>query len=784
MRKLLCIPIITTAVLVSGINAYAQDPFGGDDDPFGSNPFGGGDAGAMDPGNPFGGGAASSDAGGVFGGAGTNANDAAATQAAPLEVDPDPVVQILRATTPKSPAEMAKGLTWLLRIRRWDEIGRYLDQVAAENWSDQKTAELARAAGNSVWIRMRARESELTDTQKEFVGQILRMPSKLARDPKWVDQWIDRLANSDAGERRLAQLRLQDGGRLAIQRLVERLMSGDPKVLPVMLAGTCLVFGEPGIDALRAANVVSDGQRGARVTLALADLPGKHFTTELAAGLNSSEIPSDDKSRLAEKLVGKFGGLPSLDAITKHLDREFDNRLVEYFESRARADELTDFVWRLTSDGNSIEAVDAPVEHRSLERLAQVAKLRNRQLTAEPLSAQNTVALLQHAYQVTPGLDVESQNPEFEKLIAEEDRKSPSYWKSTFENATKWQMHGAAIRALQLMIANVRADLVDMNFMSDLLKDPRPMVRYTALESIAKLDPLIDYRGSERAIQTALEMMQLSNGPHALVVGLRSDLRDAAKQQIEAATSSNVTLANSAKSALAALDESNPIELIFLVDRVSDQSLFELIQRIRNTKKGKSIPIAVLTDELYSHERSLIERTGGVVTAVLSSNEDNMQRVVSQLLKELDTEPMNELDRATFAVVASKFLTHISENHDRYRYYSLGNYREQLISTSNNFADAGRVRLLSGLGTRVSQFELAEIAGTPAVAAADRVAAAKAFGSSIQKFGNQLSKSEVEQCYELYNKLGPTDETIVKSMGYVLDVIEARSGKRAWPQGL
>lgn len=150
----------------------AQDPFGGDpfggtagdstSDPFGMEP-GSSDPFASDTGesSPFGPFAtpmpnpASAPAGAAAGfadsaGAGGRTDEVAGQD----QVEDNPIVRLLRQRSPQSPSEVADGLTWLSRIQRWDEVGRLLDAVAARKWSLDEKAELARHAGNALWIRL------------------------------------------------------------------------------------------------------------------------------------------------------------------------------------------------------------------------------------------------------------------------------------------------------------------------------------------------------------------------------------------------------------------------------------------------------------------------------------------------------------------------------------------------------------------------------------------------------------------------------------------------------
>jgi CheY-like chemotaxis protein len=280
-----------------------------------------------------------------------------------------------------------------------------------------------------------------------------------------------------------------------------------------------------------------------------------------------------------------------------------------------------------------------------------------------------------------------------------------------------------------------------------------------------------------------MEMAALSGGPHSLVIGLQSEIRQAASQMLARQTGAEVTEANSGQSALLALQGNKPIELIFIVDRVSDMSIFELLQRLRKTKNGQSLPLAVLTDSLYPHERRLISDMPGVVTSVLSRDPQHIERVVGRLLAALDTRPMSAGDRSQFAQGGAEFLAKLAGDRGTYSFYPLSDWREQLISAQGSFPLAAQMDLFAALGAAEGQTNLVSLAATPSLSEAERMAAAGAFAKSVRRFGMLMSRQDVLRNYELYNQLGPKDPVAAKALGLVLDVTEAQAGKADWPEG-
>ncbi|MEM7478632.1 MAG: hypothetical protein AAF483_26915 [Planctomycetota bacterium] len=763
-----------------------SDPFGGagGSDPFGgaggSDPFGGsgGNAGDAGDNNPFGGGAAAGDGMNVFGGgAATPARSGASNNSDLLDKEEkDPVVRLLRASPPKTPQDMAEGITWMVRIARWDELGRLLDGIPAFNWNDTQKAELSRAVGFDQWIEMRSGVSQLSDAQKAAALQLMQLPAKLARDPSWIGNWVAELASDDIGKRQLAQIRLQDSGVPGIQALTNQLLDSGSTIDPEILAETIYSFGHAGMDALHAACAIRNSESAARATTALVALGDSEFSPELAAGLVNPQWSDQAREALVQKVAAKYGSVPTPEAVSNHLTKAFERQLVKYEQERARPVASVHLVWYPGVDGKTIVSADRTGELFELECLARLAF--HRWMAGDSKSAlSNASVLLQRDYQWKSSLHADFDASD---VLPNCDLQDKAFWMDLFEVASTTQLHGATVRTIQAMPLDAGEESI--GFLSDVVADSRPTIRFIALERLAKIDPTFAYRGSAKAIDAALEMTQLSNGPHSLVIGLQADLRQAAVDQLQAVTTAEVTSVNSAKDALMALYGDSPVEMVVICDRVLDQTLFELLQRLRHSRKAGALPIAVLISDLKPHEERLLGRLGGVVQSVLSTRPEQMQRVVAMMLSQLDTEPLGPIDRSEFAFQGQQFLSKITAERETYSFYNIAKVRTQLGRAVRRLQGPSAANMLSGLGTKDSQIQLVEMS---AIGSDDaRKGAAEAFSRSVQRFGNQLGREGVKRSYQLYNELGPQDPTAVKTLGFVLDVIEAQAGKRSWPQGL
>ena len=768
LRLLLMFAVLIGTASFGCPQVMGQNPF--DPNAQGDSPFG--------DDNPFGGMGNSDGPDAVFGATPipSAAADSTTAQQQDASEDPDPIVRLVRESPPSNPEEMAEAITWLTRIKRWDEIGRQLDSLAG--WNVNQKAVLSRSAGAGLWIRLRREDVQLNEAQKSVVTEVIRAPGIVARNPQWIDGWIEKLGSRSAGERKYALIKLQDSGRAGVQRLVERIASGGGGVEPAILSEAILVFGEEGVDALKTACLITDPERAGNIFLAIASLPSDRFTAQLGAGLVSNKLSPDTVGTLANRIAERHGGLPSPEKISEFLGKEHKRLLREYTLARLESSALTVPVWQLTPDGQSIQAMDSPEDHIRLRRLNNVAMLMlQQQSSSRTESVQAAATLLQQSYQIRPELVLVESDQQVAAVVGELAQDA-SFWEEVFEEASEKQMHGAAIRALQMLGKNIPSAGIPLAFLSQTLKDPRPSVRYVGLETIAKADPREDFLGADLAVRTALEMTRLANGPYVLVIGAQSQIRQVAQQQLQQVTDANVTSVNTAREALVALQDELPVELVLIVDRVHDQSLMELLQRLRMSKRSASLPIAILTDDIYPSEQRLIKKTAGVVQSVLSRNPEQMGRVIEMMREELDTEMLSVVDRARFAIGGKKFLAHITKNSDQYPFYHVGDYRSQLVGVTSQMQFDSKAGMLAGVGNAASQMQLIEMAGALETGESERMSAAANFEDSLKRFGILLNREQVVGAYNLYNRLGPSDPVSVRVLGAILDSIEKRAGVR------
>ncbi len=693
---------------------------------------------------------------------------APAAGALPAEDDPNPLVRLLRSNPPKTPTEYAETLEWMSRIGRWDEVSRYVGLLQKSNWNQNQLAELSIAGGSDLWFKLRDARTELSDAQREFIRTIAALPAKQARDPQWLDAWILRLAAKTPAERREAQLRLMRGGRTAIERLCLHLMAGHPQVHGGLLVDALVDFNAEGMEALRAACMSPDPSVRGRVYLGIAHSSATGVGAEMGAALQDDLLPQSVRQTITETLSKRHGQLPTFEAVRDYIASKFKTQLDQYQLMRTRPARVPGIVWRVSSDGKNVKSSEAPVPDQALEALAQLATLRlSCSGTTDADLVDCATVLAQRNYQANQLASGWMAQP-----------KEVAFWKRVLDRSNEWQMHGAALIAAETIGGQLSTDesAAAMTVMSECLRDARPGMRYAAVAAIAKANLQTAYNGAAAALETAVEMSRLGQGPTVLIVGLSSDLRLAAEQQLLALDAQAIAVTSTAD-ALRVLNEPFPIEAILFVDRLPRNSILTSLDRLRHSKRGAALPVGILTDDMSEVERSELSKIPGVVFSVLSELPDQMPRVLAELERRLDTRPLTGAQRQGYAEIANQFLASIASDRQTYSFYDLVRWEKELAEVSGQFSDETRLTLLSAMGTVASQQELLSLAADSAASAELRQQAAELFARSLASHGLLINRTSIRHAYELYNSQGPTNPVAAKVLGTVLDAIESKQTK-------
>ncbi len=141
-------------------------------------------------------------------------------------------------------------------------------------------------------------------------------------------------------------------------------------------------------------------------------------------------------------------------------------------------------------------------------------------------------------------------------------------------------------------------------------------------------------------------MRKLEAKSLALVIGGGSERRDTLSKQL-GEMGIRALHAGSAREALRSIQESEPIEMVFVVDRVLEMRLSELIQRLRSYPKISRLPMSVLVDSRSDFADGLLatEDFADITRGVLTDKAENTAFIVNEMNSRSPFPRLETIDR-------------------------------------------------------------------------------------------------------------------------------------------
>ena len=588
---------------------------------------------------------------------GTTESDTAPTATTPRAEDPSAVVQSLRASPPQTPVEYARAIMYLSRIERWGEIGNYLEQLGQSPLEEATADQIVRATGLDTWFLLAGKTKDFKEEQRAVVDKIIAGATRAVRQEAVLQGAIDQLYHTDLAMRKRGLLGIQGAGDEGLAGLIE-FVATDRKPVPVAVAEVIASLGQPGIEAIKAGMTTDESLGRDRLLMTAAKIPGPEYIAELSAGLYSVATDSPAHAALAKALSPSGQALPSPAAVHRYLEDQMIQELRQYHAMGRDAEVPVEQVWRWSDDGKRLQPELDDRAGWHLEKAYRLAVFDVR--TAPPTEHGLAAAILfERDGRRTPAVAIEAKAMG-RAMKRAELLYTPEALGAVWKAAVDHQLYWGQLRAVQAMqwlypqaTETDRVRLVE--HLRSALGSSVPAVRYHAAVALqATLKGAVadaagpDAAGNYRWQQVLREGGRLQGKPLAMVVGGDVERRDVLSRQLSEMGIRSTTLA-SAREALQYVQQPEPIEMIFVVDKVLEMSVSELVQRLRSHPRAAVLPLAILQADLSSQERSLLETIAGpainwgILSTKLESTSDVLQRMGrSHPLPRLDT-----LDRLT-----------------------------------------------------------------------------------------------------------------------------------------
>lgn len=556
-----------------------------------------------------------------------------------IKLPENAVVESLRARPPRTAIEVGRAVLYMARIERWDEAGRYLDQLGKAPIDGKLARTLVRTIGPGTLLRISSMTDELSKEQIAVARKITDLASETVRSLPAISEAIKLLHSDTLLDKKRGVLALQSAGEAGLMGLVESLLT-NPDAPPPIVSEAIVTMGDDGKAALKAAMMTDRQDALERISLVAARIPGADYASELATALNILPSDSDSYKAIVKAFSPAGQPIPSAASAQRFVIERIEANLKEL--QLARGSEVVDTKvnWRLSPEGDKLIADGANMLDIYLERAYQFAvhAVRLGKVTKTDSSLAMAV-ILERDYRLNPTFTTSAWLTEKPNFL-ESHQSSPVLLASLFDVAKQFDLPCAQLRTVQQMSRVLKSGTDSaspiLTRLSAAAKEASPPIRFSATiawiaAEEAELDPA---RLAPAAPIEACkkEMRNLDSLPLALVVGGDSEFREILSNQLSSIGIRSITAA-SARETLQLVQQSHPIEMVFIVDRVREMSLSELIQRLQAQRPTSHLPIAALTDSLKQSERNLLdfEKISDVYYSNLTTNVDLTATLVQSI---------------------------------------------------------------------------------------------------------------------------------------------------------
>ena len=143
---------------------------------------------------------------------------------------PDPsersaVVLSFRSNPPKTAKELARAIQLMARIRRWDEVGHWLDEAVKLGLNESNAAQMVQTAGTQTFLQLMGLESNLSESRRTSAKKILDLSTAAANNPKKLKDSVLSLQSNNKTERILAYKYLESAGSRGVAALINYMLA-------------------------------------------------------------------------------------------------------------------------------------------------------------------------------------------------------------------------------------------------------------------------------------------------------------------------------------------------------------------------------------------------------------------------------------------------------------------------------------------------------------------------------------------------------------------------------
>ena len=709
------------------------------------------------------------------------AQQATDSPALPTEfTDPDSVtdetqrvlLRTVRSADPQTPEAIVRYASALINAELYLDARLLLSRLAALNLSDDQAQQLIDRLGSDLFLQS-SLIPELQPEGRQVANSILTSATRATRTPARIQASIRNLSATDASARRIALGQLEQAGESSVAELLNVFADSNRKSEYPAVRQALAQLGESYFQPIVGATRAKQARVKVEAIRALTRIRNESSTDVLMWSYLAPQHPIELQQMSLQALIER-GIQPDANLI----EQRFFRRAFQYVNGNVARPVSLDRsvkIWHWSEQRNQMAAGE--VDPQTASRVIAARHAANL-YEVNPASLRNRAIYLLTQLERAKRLATPARSINVDAVVAGLNTNVQEI-NVVLSQAVRLELYPAAIACCEIISQHGKPELLYRNngepsALIEAITSGDRYLQFAAFQAIDRLDPGRAYVGSSFVLSFAVYLAQSRNVPIAAVAHPEADLA----QTFAAAISNQGIVGQPAVSSRGLFDlaTSNPdVEMVLVSDKIGRPGFRSLIDQLRNDWRTRRMPIAMLYHDMdRGHQISReLDRDELFIAVPYTNNAELIATNVDRLIQRIEPYRLTRPSRFGQAKSALNWLVKVSSDRQRYNFYELAQYHEQLAELL--FVPGFEVpatKILAQLPTATVQRQLINFAGQTQLPMEQRKQAASAFAQAVKRGGTMLTNDEIRAQFQRYQAASQTPNEEV--YGTIMQAIQSQ----------